>query len=77
MDLTLGEYCSFNLKSRALLLKKDGRLLAERNVPSRYRIQLYTLYQFYIELVIDVKTQQEVRTDPVINLGVFELYNIR
>jgi len=76
MDLTLAEFCSFNLQSRTQLIEKDGTLLAERSVYSKYKIRLYKIYRFYTEMVIDIPKERIVGINPIINQGVFDLYNI-
>ena len=76
MNLTSAEFCSFNLQSRTQLIRKDGALLAERSVYRKYKIQLYKIYRFYIEMIIETSVEKVVSINPVINRGVFDLYNL-
>lgn len=76
MNLTPAEFCSFNLQSRTQLIRKNGTLLAERIVYNKYKIRLYKIYRFYIEMNIIISKEKIVSINPIINRGVFDLYNI-
>jgi hypothetical protein len=72
MDLTQAEFSSFNLKSKLQLLRKDGIPLLQRTISDRCKIELYKVYQFYIEVISS--DNQPYRVDPVINIDVVDLY---
>ena len=50
MKITKGEYCQFSLKGKMQLLIEFGNLLGE-NIIGNKVIQLYKLYDFYVEVL--------------------------
>jgi len=74
MNLTIAEFCRFNLKSRIQLLYKDGILLRERKVYTVYKVKIYKIYKFYVEVITVFNDGEVVRVDPVLNGRIIDMY---
>jgi len=74
MDLTMAEFCKFNLKSRIQLLYKDGILLRERKVYNVYKVKIFRIYKFYVEVVTASSNGEVMRVDPVLNERIIDMY---
>lgn len=72
MELTQAEFSSFNLKSKLQLLKKDGMPLLQRTISDKCKVELYKIYQFYIEVIS--ANNQPYRIDPILNQQMVDLY---
>jgi len=75
MTLTAAEFCQFNLKSRIQLLRKDGVLLQVRKVFDKFIVRLYTLYRFWVEVIIQVQNMEIIKVEPVLNNDIVSLYS--
>ena len=73
MKLTKGEYCRFGLKSRLRLLKEFGSLVCEKNL-NQIKIQIFRLYDFFVEVMVDVHTRAVLRAEPLISLAMLDFY---
>jgi len=74
MDLTVAEFCRFNLKSRIQLLYKDGILLRERKVYNVYKVKIFSIYKFHVEVITAASNGEVVRVDPVLNGRIIDMY---
>ena len=74
MKLTKGEYCGFNLKSRINLLKDHGSLLIEKKIDETYKVKLFSIYDFYVEVFYNYKLHKTLRVEPIINLNLLDFY---
>lgn len=74
MDLSLSEFTRFNLRSRVQLLYKDGILLRERKAYNVYKVKIFRIYTFYVEVVTTLSDGQVVRVDPVLNRRIIDMY---
>lgn len=77
VKLTKEEFCLFNLKSKIQLVNKDGYFLNRRIVGDSYLISLYYLYNFYVEATYDISSVKTLGIDPVVNIQVIELYDVK
>lgn len=77
VKLTKEEFCLFNLKSKIQLVNKDGHFLNRRIVGDSYLISLYYLYNFYVEATYDISSVKTLGIDPVVNIQVIELYDVK
>lgn len=76
MKLTKGEYCRFGLKSRLRLLKEFGSLVCEENL-NQIKIQIFRLYDFFVEVLVDVHTRAVIKAEPLISLAMLDFYRKR
>ncbi len=74
MELTKEEFCVFNLKSRIKLIEKDADFVNLKVVGGTKVISLFTIYQFFIEVVYDYTQTKITRIDPLINLNIIDSY---
>ena len=74
MNLTREEFCLFNTASRIKFLKKDGRFLNSRSVGQNHGLFLYLNHNFYVEMLVDLRTRSVVTIDPVVNKEGLTLY---
>jgi hypothetical protein len=77
VKLTKEEFCLFNLKSKIQLVNKDGYFLNRRIVGDSYLISLYHLYNFYVEATYDISSVKTLGIDPVVNIQIIELYDVK
>ena len=75
MNLKREEFSLFNTKSKIQLIEKDGERLNLRIVFNQYFITLYSIYDFLVELVYDIKLGEIIRVDMVVNRDVLRLYD--
>ena len=74
MDLTKTEFCKFNLRSKIQLLSKNGQFIAERMVYHKYEVNLYVIYGFLVEMIVEVNMDKIVSINPVINKRIVDMY---
>ena len=74
MNLTLEEFCLFNIPSRIRFLKKDGYFVDARKIGQDHNLFLFCIYNFYVEMLVDSKTKEVVSIDPVRNKAGLTLY---
>jgi hypothetical protein len=65
MNLTVGEYCLFNLRSRTSLLERNGTLLFRKRVDERHEIKLFQIFDFYVEVLWDIRKTKAITIEPV------------
>jgi hypothetical protein len=73
MKLTKGEYCQFGLRSRMRLLKQFGALVCERRLRT-IKVQVFRIYDFFVEVVYDLKTSAVVKAEPILNMTMTNFY---
>ena len=74
MNLSKEEFCIFNTKSKIKLLQKDGKLLRQRKARDNIIFSLFKIYQFYVEIALDVPDMKTLAASPVMNADVAKLY---
>ncbi len=74
MKLTTGEFCLFNMKSRMQLLREKGKLLSRKIIDERHDLQLFMLWDFYVEVLRNYNEQKIVRVEPLYNTGLLNIY---
>jgi hypothetical protein len=73
MKITKGEYCQFNLKSRAELLREFGKLEFERTFGYRV-IRIFTIYDFYVEVIYNLRKEEIEKIEPVTSFSLLHMY---
>jgi hypothetical protein len=73
MKLTRGEYCCFGLKSRLRLLKEFGCLVCEEHM-NQVKILIYKLYDFFVEVLVDIHTRAVLKAEPLLSLAMLDFY---
>lgn len=73
MKLTKGEYCRFGLKSRLKLLREFGSLVCEERL-NQVKIQIFRLYDFFVEVFVDIHTRAVIKAEPLISLAMLDFY---
>ena len=76
MTLTKGEFCQFNLKSRTSLIKENGLMLMKKKIDKAYEMQLFLIYDFYVEVFFDFRKKKVLKVDPILNQNWLDLYLI-
>jgi hypothetical protein len=74
MNLTREEFCLFNTASRVKFLEKDGRCVEARDVGQHHSLFLFSIYSFYVEMLVDDRTRNIVNIEPVRNKAALTLY---
>ncbi|GAC1661729.1 MAG: hypothetical protein NVS9B7_29770 [Flavisolibacter sp.] len=74
MKLTKGEYCQFTMKGRLQLLKEFGEFLNEKMLGNK-SMQLYKLYDFYVEVIFNKGNEKYEYAEPVKAIGIVGFYN--
>ena len=74
MKLTRGEYCQFNLKSRLQLLDNKGIFLIERRFANEHKIILFSIYDFYVEVLYDIKQDKVLKVQPILTNNWLDIY---
>jgi len=74
MKLTRSEFCQFNLHTRFDLLTEYGKNILHKTV-SRKLISVYRIFDFYVEVYVNLASRKIERVEPVINAGILEVYN--
>jgi hypothetical protein len=74
MKITKGEYCQFNLKSRVALLREFGQLELERRFGNT-DIRIFTIYDFYVEVIYNRLKQEIEKVEPVTFLDILRMYD--
>lgn len=65
MQLTKGEFSQFNLKSKMQLLNSDGILLFKKKVNEQHELQLFFIYNFFVEMFFNYYDNKAVNIEPV------------
>ncbi len=76
MTLTKGEFCQFNLKSRTSLIRENGLMLMKKKIDKAYEMQLFLIYDFYVEVFFDFRKKKVLKVDPILNQNWLDLYLI-
>ena len=71
--MTKGEYCRFGLKSRLKLLREFGSLVCEERL-NQVKIQIFRLYDFFVEVFVDIHTRAVIKAEPLISLAMLDFY---
>jgi len=88
MDLTQGEFCQFNLRSRINLLNDKGLMLMNRKLPAcpragiaamggrneMHEIRLFLLYDFYVEAYYSYEQNKILKVEPLLNNDWMDVY---
>jgi hypothetical protein len=73
MKITRGEYCQFGLRSRLKLLQQFGAMVCERQLKN-VKVQIFKLYDFFVEVFVDVHTKAILKAEPVISTALIDFY---
>jgi hypothetical protein len=73
MKLTKGEYCQFSLQSRLKLLHQFGSLVCEKHL-NNISVQVFRIYDFFVEVFSDNTTRTVIRAEPVLSKGMMNFY---
>ena len=77
MKLTRGEFCRFNLATRFTLLREFGKAVMEKRIKTKI-ISIYIIYDFYVEVCVNVNDRQLEKVEPVKNNSILDVYqNLR
>lgn len=71
--MTKGEYCRFGLKSRLKLLKEFGCLVCEESL-NQVKVQIFRLYDFFVEVLVDINTRAVLKAEPLLSMAMLEAY---
>ena len=74
MKITKGEYCQFSLRGKMQLLIEFGNLQGE-NIIGNKVIQLYKLYDFYVEVLCSRINKKIEHIEPVKSPNMLVLYS--
>jgi hypothetical protein len=77
LELTVPEFCSFNLKSRIQLVIKDGVLLVEKVINSDYLVRVYKLYSFHVEVLVLKSANVITKAEPLINKNILKYFYLQ
>lgn len=73
MKITKGEYCQFNLKSRAELLSEFGKLEFERTF-GHMVVRIFSIYDFYVEVIYNLHKGEIEKIEPVNSFPLLHVY---
>jgi hypothetical protein len=69
MNLTKGEYTQFSQKGKLNLLNEFGILITEKYI-NEFKIKIYKLYDFYVEVMYS--QERIVYVEPVLSISMLK-----
>ncbi len=74
MKLTKEEFCTLNLKSKIILLNDNGVILMEKKIDKKHHLQLFLIFNFYVEVFYDILKRETLIVKPLFNKTWLDLY---
>jgi hypothetical protein len=73
MKLTRGEFCQFSLRARFELLTEYGKNVMKKKIGMKM-ISVYRVFDFYVEVYVNLISLQLEKVEPVRNNSIVEAY---